>query len=111
MWFGRLFYLLEKYIQILELMKLDRDFLSTLYSRLSFIKSAVLDKAQQFSISRYIGVFGQINCFFRKSLWFLNRRGVDSMYTASLLYTNYMGSERNISKDRDFVSVRLGAQF
>ena len=36
---------------------------------------------------------------------------IDSMYTASLSYTDYMGGDYNISEDRDFVSVSFGAQF
>ena len=46
-----------------------------------------------------------------KSLGLSLTAEIDSMYTASLSYTDYMGGDYNISKDRDFVSVSLGAQF
>lgn len=34
-----------------------------------------------------------------------------SMYTASISYTEYMGGDYNLSEDRDFASVSLGVQF
>lgn len=36
---------------------------------------------------------------------------IESTYTASLSYTDYMGGDYNVSKDRDLVSISLGAQF